>query len=475
MAELELSFNGINGATGAYGLPRLTPERLAALVRGERAPDNLDELRRRMILQAQKDVIEGIDSDDLSQAGWGVIFAHNAEPALQEALSDLLALRQSQAGERFRVFAGPDGYRPTDNKLRFLSRHGAAAAGAVDPEVVPYYLLIVGSPEAIPYSFQQQLDVQYATGRVCFDTLEQYANYARSVVASERQSPTGTAARPGGLAFFGAANPGDAPTQLSATRLVEPLAQRFRNYRPQTCIGADATKASLAGLLSPAAVTPPSLLFLATHGMEFPPGHPRHLRHQGALLCQDWTGPDQWKGPIPQDLYFAGDDLTRDADLGGLVAFLFACYGAGTPSLADWPGLALGSATPASPKPFVAGLAQRLLGLPKGALAVIGQVGRAWSYSFTWPGTNQRQHTRTFEGALLRLLAGKRVGQAVELFNSRYAELCTSLNDLLAAVSAGQDVDPADLTFTWTATNDARGYTLVGDPAVRARALAPSA
>ena len=50
----------------------------------------------------------------------------------------------------------------------------------VDPRRVPYYLLIVGESDSIPYRFQNQMDVQYAVWHIHFNALEYYANYSSS-------------------------------------------------------------------------------------------------------------------------------------------------------------------------------------------------------------------------------------------------------------------------------------------------------
>ena len=131
----------------------------------------------------------------------------------------------------------------------------------------------------------------------------------------------------------------------------------------------------------------PALLFSASHGMSFPAGDSRQLPHQGALLCQDWPGPKEHKGRIPEDYYFSADDLTADHNLLGMLAFFFACYGAGTPHMDDFYRKAFMERKAIAPHAFLSQLPQRMLTHSKGgALAVVGHVERAWGYSFYWQG-----------------------------------------------------------------------------------------
>ena len=472
---VDFIFNGINGATGDYDLPPQSPEVMAKIARG--IPLDVDDRRdisiRRALDQQQVEhfgVKEGIDPTDLSQSGWGVIFPRKLEQkqleALKEALKPLLDHRREQAArgdERYyKECSGELGYQSGSSKNDFLKMFGRGP-GPADPEKLPYYLLIVAPPGEIPYSFQYQIDVQYAVGRIHFERLEDYYRYAVSVVESETKGYH--LARQ--AAFFSPANEDDPATQLSAEQLVAPLADYLQGDQPdwqvQSRIGSEAYQADLDQLLH--ASQAPALLFTASHGMAFPNGDNRQYPHQGALLCQDWPGPKAHRGPIPEEFYYSTDNLGGDANLLGMLAFFFACYGAGTPHMDDFHRRAFVDRKEIAPAAFLSRLPQSMLSHPKGgALAVVGHVERAWGYSFMWEGVGQ--DLVTFQSTLKRLVEGHPIGSALEYFNSRYAELSTDLTTELDETDEDTQ-NEVKIAGLWTANKDARNYTIVGDPAVK--------
>ena len=471
LTDTDLVLNGISGATGEYLLPGIAVADIAAVARGEtRDKSHADDLRERHAGAAAHLGLAGWDPQDLAEAGWGVVFASDASAEIIDALRPLLALRQQQAGERFRRYEGAQGYRAAageiDRAHAWLGRDPRKKApGPADPRKVPFYLLLVGDPEAIPFRFQYELDVNYAVGRIHFDSVQAYANYANSVVAEEARAPPHEALH---SVFFGVRNRGDRATQLSADRLIAPLAKTLtENSAPtwtvQTLLAAEATRANLSrALLAPKR---PSLLFTASHGMGFPQGDARQLADQGALLCQDWPGPMLHRGPIPADFYFSAKDVPTEANLGGLISFYFACYGAGTPKFDDY-AHSSNVRSQIAPRAFVSELCKRQLGLARGAaLAVVGHVERAWTYSFSWPGAGD--DLTVFETAMDQVMAGGRLGAAMNSFSQKYADVAVSLNGVLEDERFGAERNDAMLAGLWTANNDARSYVVLGDPAVR--------
>jgi hypothetical protein len=462
-----LAFNGLDGSTGGYLHPPESATSLARIIRAETlATDDVRDLEERS--QAGADhfgVIFGVDSEDLAQAGWGLVIADGTPDDVLEALSDLRDMRQTQAGDLYREYMGDVAPRPEESKSSWLARH-KMGPGPANPKKVPYYLLLIGDPERLPYTLQYQLDVQYAVGRLSFETAEEYATYARSVVLAERGQRRHRSRK---IELFGPRNIGDRSTQLSSTQLVSPLGEELEDFddswRVGISVGENATKERLTHLL--AEDDAPGILFTASHGLGFAHDKAEQRERQGALVCQDWPGPLRWSKPISDDFCFAGADVT--ATIRPEVVFAFACFGAGTPRLDDFAHLSRGVTASVASHPFVARLPQRLLAAPASAtLAFIGHVERAWSCSFNWPGAGEQREA--FTSCLQAVMSGWRVGHAVNYtFNQKYADLSAELSDKLYRVQQHREVVPdVELARLWTSNNDARSYVVIGDPAVRA-------
>ncbi|MEM8960606.1 MAG: CHAT domain-containing tetratricopeptide repeat protein [Acidobacteriota bacterium] len=469
--------NGVELTTGALLPPPMSAEELLQQPAHGGMPPHIHRqllwwVENHAINDPERQTIVQVDENKLSEAGWGVLFAPGTSPEVREALEPLISHREAQAGERFKWLHYEKGW----DKLDLLD-HYEAGPGPADPAKVPYYVLVVGDPTSLHYDVQYDLDIQYAVGRVHFDRVEDYDQWARAVVDAETAA---TVDRPT-AAIFGVENDNDPTTRRLVAELIDPLEADLRtwlaDYEEENDERLwdlhrlpDGRKATLIDRLSHA---PPALLFTGSHGLavnsqDDQPGIDRkdletaQRELQGSLVCEEWV---RGTGEVGREAYVAAEDLIG-MNLRGMITTHFACYSAGTP---QWDNVSKRAFRKGPRKlverPFISRFAQQML--LSGAQAFVGHVDRAWATSFSWSGQGGDQ-TKAMTSFFISLLQGHRVGYATEYINQRYAELATKWNDLVQAHTLrGKVADPTLTARVRKATLDARNYVVIGDPAAR--------
>jgi len=472
--ESLISFNGINGSTGEELFQPVSIPDIAAVFRGEKL--DADSYKFAQHIQNKKNsehfgVVGNVETD-VTKAGWGIVInpKMNGYSDVLTALEPLLKHREQQVDDGlFKRLA----YLSEKDALftRWLARNGAGSA-AVEPEKVPYYLLLIGSPEDIPFTFQFGLDTEYAVGRIDFESVEAYATYAKSVVAREASA---THCCNKQAVLFGVKNEGDPATNASDVKLIQPLHESLTDEHNDWTIdvvrGEDASKNQLSQLLTKEDL--PSFLLTASHGLGFNKSDSKFESDQGALLCSDWPGKGVWgSNPIPEEHYFSSKDIPESTDLKGMMCFIFACYGGGTPKFDAFNYQAIGQVDVISDSPFTSKLPSKLL--VSGASAVIAHVERAWTASFIGDLGHDNQgvdNTGAFKGTINDLLKGVPIGHAMHFIN----DYASSMESEMGGLKENIQLDPfyADnhqitdsvMANVYMRKNDARNYVLLGDPA----------
>jgi hypothetical protein len=191
-----------NGIFADTGLPlcQMTIEEVAEIAAGQAGSTierQVSQAKFEDATVAHYGTVGDVDPNNLSEAGWGIVFPTDVDDQRRQALEPLMEHRRRQILERcdrdygdilFRVFEGTNGYKPGESCTDWLARQGVGMH-VVDPlEGVPFYLLLVGSPEEIPFEFQYLLDIYWGVGRLHFDDSEDYRRYAESVVEYETRT-----------------------------------------------------------------------------------------------------------------------------------------------------------------------------------------------------------------------------------------------------------------------------------------------
>ena len=487
-------------------------------------PSKSQELPLAVAVRAKKEALRGqeeghlgtvigVDQNMIAEARWAVVVHAQEDVAVLQALWPLIQHRMRQMGFSRLDFNFQSGdttcgawvnrhtdtftktlkdnwgevppvllVHPDERVNAWLARHGVSQA-PVDPTLgVPFYLMLVARPGPlnstdqvfIPLNFQYELDMFWGVGRLIFSDadgrhrLDAYQAYAERVAAWESR-PDAAARLRKEIAFFGTRHEDDNSTQHSADELVSPLIAWSKASKLTTAkgigqtvyLGNDATRSNLEHLLS--ASTPPALLFTASHGVGLPISDPARLvLNQGALITADFEF-----GKIKREHWLAGEDLDgmANVNLEGMIAFLFACYSVGCPQQDEFIFDTNKQRPIIAPFPFIAQLPQRMLS--KGALAVLGHVERAWTFSFTGTEAGSTSQIQPFQDVLGRLLEGMPAGSATDQFNVIQGARSLTLTQEIEENILGAKIDPQKLSRLWMSRNDARNYVLLGDPAVR--------
>ncbi len=239
------------------------------------------------------------DPNDLTQAGWGILFASDADPAIQANLQPLIDLRKGQVQDPalFKIFSGSTGVLPGQTAASWAQQRGVSLTAPVNPYQggVPFYLLIVGSPDRISFEFQALLKMQWAVGRLYFDNVEDYGRYAEKVV--EYESKTFTPVQSKNTAMWVTRNYGDLATAILCGIISQeflsssnPLGGR-RQFNLSPFMADKATKAQLIDILrGNVPGGPPAVIFTGSHGCEYSAANPETQRRlQGAFATQEWV------------------------------------------------------------------------------------------------------------------------------------------------------------------------------------------
>jgi hypothetical protein len=399
-----------------------------------------------------------LNADNLAVAGWAVMYGASVSQKIKTNLTPLLELRKNQVGNN-KLFKVLDPPAEKQSASDWLFAH-KTSLNVVDPSMgVPYYILIVASPEDISFEFQYELDLYWAVGRLWLENEDDFERYAHSVVAYEGATKVPTARKM--VVFAPDYSEKDNGTQkILRESLAKPLAATLgpsAQFAMQALIGKKATKAALHNIFSGTDGTP-ALLFTGTHGLLQDVKSEELPGQQGALLCQEYQG-----GGATPDTFYAAADLPAKAKVHGMVHFLYACYGVGYPRYDTYNYVKKAAIAPA---PMMARLPQRLLGFENGALAVLGHIDRAWSCSFNVDG--QPPQDQGFRDVLTKVMSGYRLGSATDQFNFRWAALTIPLADTLKRMQTRRGLDTLAANL-WTIRNDARNYILHGDPAIKLR------
>lgn len=407
-----------------------------------------------------------IDPADPFSVGWSYL-VHKHDPNLEEIKRIMfpLAVHRGMANPNEPLLFEGDTWNEWNNWIEF-EYEGLELMGKIQPQ----YILLVGSPQAIPFEFQTVLDIAANVGRVHFDDLKDLETYVDKLIRLETQSAPVVDKE---VLFFGPnAGQGDA-TFYSHEFMVKPLRDHTRDsigFDVHTLLDFKATKDNLMNALT---TRKPALVYTASHGLgarDAP--FKEQKRVNGGIICQ-------YGSRLTMDDIFTADDVPMDQPfLEGSIFYQFACFGYGTPKMSHYSHWLRGQNERLAKEDFISALPKKLLAHPQGPVAYIGHLDTAFLHAFAEP--NNANLIDKWDGrispfvhSIERLLGIYPSGMSMERMNRRFSFYNAKLADLNDRAQQGittwNDRNEDVLCDMWITRNDAKNYMIFGDPAVHLR------
>lgn len=397
--------------------------------------------------------------------GYGLLLPESARPAAEKAagldaeppVRDLLAARPDTVMLRWDASLPPGRVRRyfPDGRTQppdLLSSYGVAKGR------LPRYVLIIGTPQEIPWSVQYALGTRRAVGRLPLagDALGHYVTALLDGWAGadvDIRAPL----------MWTVDLPGDITAEMRAV-LANPLQAQLTDDRLPRFQHLTDGRATRAELLAALAAARPALVITSSHGL---------TEGAGAHLAGTLGLPVDARHQ-PVDL--AGLDAAMPP---GAIWHAQACCSAGSEGPSKYAGL-LGQGTSALAVvtavaelgSAVAPAVTRLLGREHPVRAIVGHVEPTFDWTLRAAGTGQGLGQDLVAALSANLHAGQPIGLAFQDYRAGVGELHTRWASCYEARASGDLTVRPELTRLRLTAFDRQSMVLLGDPTVTLPSLA---
>ena len=409
--------------------------------------------------------------------GWGIVLPDRDVPPKDKArAADAPECIRTLLAERGKKYTAQGGatvlrYR-SDLDTGLMRRYaadgtpsdpGLAGVRGVGPVAVPWYLLIIGSPEEIPWRFQYRLQLDAYVGRLDLDA----AGLERYVEALLKDWSGSTADRSKPLVWSVDYGVPDI-SRLMRRTIGDRLAQAFLSdpdgdFDMTGGVLSD-EKATHAALADALAERHPAFVATTSHGNTFPLDDSSAMGAQLGLLVDE--------ARMVMNL----ETFTKSCSLHGAIWYAHACCSAGCEATSSFAGAATADSTLGRTLAALGKLGARsaplpkhLLGGPTPARAFVGHVEPTFDWTLRDNRNGQTTTAHVVEALYGRLHLAERppIGYAMEAYHRGIGGLWRDYVD--ARDEQDEHVPGAEekVKRMKLVASDREGIVLLGDPTVR--------